>query len=88
MGDVVFVTEGARYVGSSICLALSDVGFAPVIDNKIFVVIGVTWDPFRALDLDGLKGLMAKPVRVDLRNIYRSEDMAVRGFRYSGIGRG
>jgi len=52
------------------------------------VVIVTEWDPFRALDLDRLKGLMAKPVLVDLRNIYRPEDMAARGFEYSGIGRG
>ena len=52
------------------------------------VVIVTEWDPFRALDLDRLKGLMARPVLVDLRNIYRPEDMAARGFQYSGIGRG
>lgn len=52
------------------------------------VVIVTEWDPFRALDLDRLKALMARPVLVDLRNIYRPEDMAARGFEYSGIGRG
>ena len=52
------------------------------------VVIVTEWDPFRALDLDRLKLLMSQPVLVDLRNIYRPEDMAARGFQYSGIGRG
>ncbi len=52
------------------------------------VVIVTEWDPFRALDLDRLKSLMARPVLVDLRNIYRPDDMAARGFEYSGIGRG
>ncbi len=52
------------------------------------VVIVTEWDPFRALDLDRLKLLMNQPVLVDLRNIYRPEDMAARGFEYSGIGRG
>jgi len=52
------------------------------------VVIVTEWDPFRALDLDRLKAAMAQPVLVDLRNIYRPEDMAARGFAYSGIGRG
>lgn len=52
------------------------------------VVIVTEWDPFRALDLDRLKLLMSQPVLVDLRNIYRPEDMAARGFEYSGIGRG
>ncbi|MFN7535274.1 MAG: UDP-glucose dehydrogenase family protein [Brevundimonas sp.] len=52
------------------------------------VVIVTEWDPFRALDLDRLKLLMSQPVLVDLRNICRPEDMAARGFEYSGIGRG
>jgi UDPglucose 6-dehydrogenase len=52
------------------------------------VVIVTEWDQFRALDLDRVKLLMNQPVLVDLRNIYRPEDMARRGFRYSGIGRG
>ena len=34
------------------------------------------WEQFRALDLDRLKSVMAQPVVVDLRNIYRPEDMA------------
>ena len=52
------------------------------------VVIVTEWDQFRALDLDRIKLLMTQPVLVDLRNIYRSEDMVRRGFKYSGIGRG
>ena len=31
--------------------------------------------------------LLAAPVIVDLRNIYRPEDMARHGFRYESIGR-
>jgi len=30
------------------------------------------WEQFRALDLDRLKSVMAQPVIVDLRNIYRA----------------
>jgi UDPglucose 6-dehydrogenase len=52
------------------------------------VVIVTEWDPFRALDLDRIKLLMKQPVLIDLRNIYRPDDMARRGFKYSGIGRG
>lgn len=51
------------------------------------VVIVTEWDPFRALDLDRLKSLVKQPVIVDLRNIYRPEDMRARGFRYTSIGR-
>ncbi len=51
------------------------------------VVILTEWDQFRALDLDRLKLLMKQPVMVDLRNVYRPEEMRARGFRYSSIGR-
>lgn len=51
------------------------------------VVIVTEWDQFRALDLDRVKALARQPVVVDLRNVYRPEDMRARGFRYSSIGR-
>ena len=52
------------------------------------VVILTEWDQFRALDLDRVKLLLNQPVMVDLRNIYRPDDMRARGFRYTSIGRG
>ena len=51
------------------------------------VVILTEWDQFRALDLDRVKLLLRQPVMVDLRNIYRPDDMRARGFRYTSIGR-
>jgi UDPglucose 6-dehydrogenase len=51
------------------------------------LVIVTEWEQFRALDFDRLKELMACPVIVDLRNIYRPEEMAQHGFLYAGIGR-
>jgi UDPglucose 6-dehydrogenase len=51
------------------------------------LVIITEWDQFRALDLDRIKGLMRKPVLVDLRNIYTPEDMRARGFAYTSVGR-
>jgi UDPglucose 6-dehydrogenase len=50
-------------------------------------VIVTEWDQFRALDLDRIKLTMAKPVMVDLRNVYRPDEMRARGFLYSSIGR-
>jgi UDPglucose 6-dehydrogenase len=50
-------------------------------------VIVTEWDQFRALDLDRLKILMNRPVLIDLRNVYRPDDMRARGFEYSSIGR-
>jgi UDPglucose 6-dehydrogenase len=51
------------------------------------VVILTEWDQFRALDLDRVKLLMRQPVMVDLRNVYRPEEVRNRGFRYASIGR-
>jgi UDPglucose 6-dehydrogenase len=50
-------------------------------------VIVTEWDQFRALDLDRIKLTMAQPVMVDLRNVYRADEMRARGFAYSSIGR-
>ena len=52
------------------------------------LVIVTEWEQFRALDLAALKTAMAKPVIVDLRNIYPPEEMAKHGFTYTGVGRG
>jgi UDPglucose 6-dehydrogenase len=51
------------------------------------VVIATEWEQFRALDLGRLKAMMARPLIVDLRNIYRAEEMRRAGFRYVAIGR-
>jgi UDPglucose 6-dehydrogenase len=51
------------------------------------VVILTEWDQFRALDFGRLKSLMRQPVMVDLRNVYRPEDVRAKGFRYASIGR-
>jgi UDPglucose 6-dehydrogenase len=51
------------------------------------LVIVTEWVQFRALDLDRLKREMRQPVMVDLRNIYRRDDMEARGFIYESVGR-
>jgi UDPglucose 6-dehydrogenase len=51
------------------------------------VVIVTEWEQFRALDMERLRDLMACPVMVDLRNIYRPEDMKKHGFAYTSVGR-
>ena len=51
------------------------------------LVIVTEWDAFRALDLMRIKEVMTAPVVVDLRNIYRPQDMKRRGFTYTSIGR-
>jgi UDPglucose 6-dehydrogenase len=50
-------------------------------------VLVTEWDEFRALDMDRVRGLMATPAIVDLRNVYRPDEMARRGIAYTSIGR-
>ncbi len=51
------------------------------------MVIITEWDQFRALDLERIKKAMAGNIVVDLRNIYRPDNMAAKGFSYTSIGR-
>src|SRR4030088_2056400 len=51
------------------------------------IVIVTEWEQFRALDLPRLKREMACPIIVDLRNIYRPDEVIAHGFRYESIGR-
>jgi len=68
-------------------VAFKDGPYAAVEEADALVII-TEWDQFRALDLDRVKLLMRSPVVIDLRNIYRPDDMRARGFRYTGVGRG
>ena len=52
------------------------------------MVIVTEWDEFRALDLDRIKAALKSPIVVDMRNIYRADDMAAKGFQYFGVGQG
>jgi UDP-glucose/GDP-mannose dehydrogenase family, UDP binding domain len=56
-------------------------------DGADALVIATEWEQFRALDLEQLRDIMACRVVVDLRNIYRPEDMSRHGFAYSSVGR-
>jgi UDPglucose 6-dehydrogenase len=51
------------------------------------VVILTEWNEFRALDLKAAKRLLKHPLMVDLRNIYRPDEMAKAGFTYVSVGR-
>ena len=57
------------------------------IENADAIAIVTEWDAFRALDLARVKSLAKAPVMVDLRNIYRTDDLRERGFSYTSIGR-
>jgi UDPglucose 6-dehydrogenase len=51
------------------------------------LVIVTEWEQFRALDFARLKTVMERPVLIDLRNIYRPEEVARHGFTYESVGR-
>ena len=51
------------------------------------MVVVTEWVQYRTLDLERLKADMKQPVVIDLRNIYRPEDMAAHGFAYDSVGR-
>ncbi len=56
-------------------------------DGADALVIITEWDQFRALDLERVKQSMKAPVLVDLRNIYKPEEVRSRGFKYASVGR-
>ncbi|MGL5448667.1 MAG: UDP-glucose dehydrogenase family protein [Rhabdaerophilum sp.] len=70
---------------------LPGVTFAPnaytAADDADALVIVTEWDQFRALDLGRIKDSLRAPVLVDLRNIYRPDEMKARGFDYHSVGR-
>jgi UDPglucose 6-dehydrogenase len=51
------------------------------------VVIVTEWNEFRALDLARVKATLRTPTVIDLRNIYKPEEMAAAGLHYHSIGR-
>jgi UDPglucose 6-dehydrogenase len=51
------------------------------------IALVTEWDAFRALDLDRVKSLATGAVLVDLRNVYRPDEVRAKGFAYSSIGR-
>jgi UDPglucose 6-dehydrogenase len=57
------------------------------VDEADAMVIVTEWEQFRALDLGRVSDLMACPVIVDLRNVYRPEDVKKHGFAYTCVGR-
>ena len=50
-------------------------------------VILTEWNQFRSLDLERLKRSLARPLVVDLRNLYEPERMREAGFDYHSVGR-
>ena len=71
---------------------IPDVQFADgpyaCVESADALVIVTEWEQFRALDLEAIKRAMKQPVVIDLRNVYRPDEMAQLGFVYDSVGRG
>jgi UDPglucose 6-dehydrogenase len=72
--------------------ALPDVEFADdayaCLEKADAMVVITEWEEFRSLDLKRVKSALARPIVVDMRNIYPIKTMKELGFRYVCIGRG
>ena len=51
------------------------------------LVILTEWNTYRAMDMDRLGEAMSGRLIIDMRNIYRLDDMRGNGFRYVSVGR-
>ena len=51
------------------------------------LVILTEWNEFRLLDLQRAKGLLLAPLMIDLRNIYKPNEIVEAGFDYHSVGR-
>src|SRR5579872_777132 len=78
--------EGMREAEKLLPIRCFDDAYS-AIDQADGVVILTEWNEFRALDLSKVKQLLKRPLMVDLRNIYRPDEMARDGFDYFSIGR-
>lgn len=58
-----------------------------VAQNADVLAILTEWNEFRALDMDRIGASMNTKTIVDMRNIYKPDDMAEKGFNYTSIGR-
>ena len=98
----IAVIQALQDAGASICafdpegeeqarLVLTNVDYAAnpyaCLTGADIAVLVTEWDAFRALDMDRVKTLMKTAAIVDLRNVYRPDEMARRGIAYASIGR-
>ncbi|GES44409.1 UDP-glucose 6-dehydrogenase [Rhizobium dioscoreae] len=76
--------DNARLVIDNI--AYAEDAYSAARDADALVIV-TEWNQFRALDFARLKSVMKAPVLVDLRNIYRHDEVTKHGFAYTSVGR-
>ncbi len=57
------------------------------LDGADALVLVTEWDMFRAIDPTRIKQLLKSPIVIDLRNVFRTEDMHRVGVSYVSVGR-
>jgi UDPglucose 6-dehydrogenase len=98
----IAVVQALQDGGATICafdpegveqakLVLTDVDYATdpyeCVAGADAAVLMTEWDAFRGLDMDRIAKAMAHAVLIDLRNVYRPDEMARRGIAYTSVGR-
>jgi UDPglucose 6-dehydrogenase len=78
--------EGMSEAKKHLSCEMSEDAYA-ALEGADGVVIVTEWNEFRALDLERVKALLKKPLMVDLRNIYKPDELARAGFTYVSVGR-
>jgi UDPglucose 6-dehydrogenase len=81
--DPVGVEEAKKLMPD---LRYCDDAYDAVAGADVLVII-TEWNSYRALDLKRIKTLMKSANIVDLRNIYRPDEMAQLGYKYTSLGR-
>ncbi len=82
-----FDPQGMNEAGHLLDKVTFCVGPYDVAQDADALVIITEWDQFRALDLKRIKAAMRAPRIIDLRNIYRPDEVRALGFSYSSVGR-
>jgi UDPglucose 6-dehydrogenase len=81
--DPVGMEQAKREIAD---IAYCDDAYSCAVDADALVIV-TEWEQFRALDLTKLKSVMKQPLIVDLRNVYRPDEMVEHGFLYESVGR-
>jgi len=76
--------EQARHVTEGVTFGTDAYDVAQGADALVIVT---EWNAFRAMDFRRLGQVMKTPLLVDLRNIYRKEEVRQHGFAYVSVGR-
>jgi len=82
--DPAATDEARKVIGDYI--EYCDSAYEAIFESEALIII-TEWNEFRSLDLKRVAKLLKTKLIIDLRNIYRFEEMAAEGFRYVSIGR-